>query len=97
MRSMPGSRRTALLVASLVAASLATARPAAADFSDGKVRIGVLTDMAGVYADITGKGSVVATQMAVDDCLADPSCVRQLRRAWKSQDQRRLDRVFANR
>ncbi|WP_167350059.1 ABC transporter substrate-binding protein [Methylobacterium platani] len=69
MRSMPGSRRPALLAA-LLAASLATARPAAADFSDGKVRIGVLTDMAGVYADITGKGSVAATQMAVDDCLA---------------------------
>ncbi len=34
------------------------------------LKIGVLTDMAGVYADITGKGSVIATQMAVEDCLA---------------------------
>jgi branched-chain amino acid transport system substrate-binding protein len=25
--------------------------------------------MAGVYADITGKGSVIATQMAVEGCL----------------------------
>ncbi|TNC14328.1 ABC transporter substrate-binding protein [Methylobacterium terricola] len=54
----------------LLAAALLIAGPAAADFSDGKVRIGVLTDMSGVYADITGKGSVVATQMAVDECLA---------------------------
>jgi branched-chain amino acid transport system substrate-binding protein len=43
--------------------------PAAADISDGVVRIGVLTDMAGVYSDITGKGSVLAAQMAVQDCL----------------------------
>jgi branched-chain amino acid transport system substrate-binding protein len=43
--------------------------PAAADISDGVVKIGVLTDMAGVYSDITGKGSVLAAQMAVQDCL----------------------------
>ena len=38
-------------------------------FRRGSVKIGVLTDMSGVYSDITGKGSVLATQMAVDDCL----------------------------
>ncbi|MEH3145745.1 MAG: ABC transporter substrate-binding protein [Methylobacterium frigidaeris] len=55
--------------AALLAAALLAATPAAAEHSDGRIRIGVLTDMSGVYADITGKGSVVATQMAVDDCL----------------------------
>lgn len=33
-------------------------------------RIGVLTDMSGTYADISGKGSVVAAQMAVEDFAA---------------------------
>ncbi len=36
-------------------------------FSDDKVKIGVLTDMGGVYSDITGQGSIEAVQMAVDD------------------------------
>ncbi|TGD98409.1 ABC transporter substrate-binding protein [Methylobacterium nonmethylotrophicum] len=54
----------------VLAAGLLAAAPAAADYSDGRIRIGVLTDMAGVYSDITGKGSVVAAQMAVDECLA---------------------------
>src|ERR1700722_2483378 len=31
------------------------------------VKIGVLTDMSGLYADLSGPGSVVAAQMAVDD------------------------------
>jgi branched-chain amino acid transport system substrate-binding protein len=35
--------------------------------SDGVIRIGVMTDMAGLYADITGPGSVVAARMAVED------------------------------
>ena len=38
---------------------------AQAQISDDVVKIGVLTDMAGVTADITGKGSLVAAQMAV--------------------------------
>ncbi|MDB5511010.1 MAG: transporter permease [Enterovirga sp.] len=46
--------------------SLASAQ---AEISDGTVKIGVLTDMSGVYSDITGKGSVLATRMAVEDCL----------------------------
>jgi len=35
--------------------------------SDGVVKIGVLTDMSGLYSDLGGKGSVIAAQMAVDD------------------------------
>jgi len=44
-----------------------TSLPAYAQLTDGVVKIGVLTDMAGVTADITGKGSVVAAQMAVEE------------------------------
>jgi branched-chain amino acid transport system substrate-binding protein len=36
---------------------------------DGTVKIGVLTDLNGPYAHIAGEGSVVATRMAVEDCL----------------------------
>ena len=32
-----------------------------------RVKVGVLNDMSGVYADIGGKGSLVAAQMAVED------------------------------
>jgi branched-chain amino acid transport system substrate-binding protein len=35
--------------------------------TDGAVRIGVLNDMGGVYADDQGPGSVVGAQMAVED------------------------------
>ena len=35
--------------------------------SDGIVKIGLLLDMSGVYADIVGPGSVIAARMAVDD------------------------------
>lgn len=40
---------------------------AQAQVSDDVVKIGVLTDMAGVTADVTGKGSVVAAHMAVQE------------------------------
>lgn len=32
-----------------------------------EIKIGVLTDMSGVYADISGKGSILAARMAVED------------------------------
>ncbi|HEU0230596.1 MAG TPA: ABC transporter substrate-binding protein [Burkholderiaceae bacterium] len=35
----------------------------------GPVKIGVLTDMSGPYSAMGGQGSVVAAQMAIDDCL----------------------------
>src|SRR5215469_7163812 len=55
------------------AASLALflAGTAHADMSDGVVRIGVLTDMSGIYSSIAGQGSVAAVQLAIDDFLSD--------------------------
>ena len=35
--------------------------------ADGRVKLGLLTDMGGVYADITGPGSIVAAQLAIED------------------------------
>jgi branched-chain amino acid transport system substrate-binding protein len=40
---------------------------ASAQAPDRTVKIGVLTDMAGTYADVSGKGSVLAAQMAIED------------------------------
>ena len=41
--------------------------PVAAQVSDGVVKIGVLNDQSGMYADLSGQGSVIAARMAVED------------------------------
>src|SRR3546814_8458875 len=41
--------------------------PAAAQVSDDVVKLAILTDMSGPYADINGQGSVHAVQMAIED------------------------------
>ncbi len=40
-----------------------------AQISDGVVKVGILTDMSGPYSGMGGSGSVIAAQMAIDDCL----------------------------
>jgi branched-chain amino acid transport system substrate-binding protein len=44
-----------------------SAGPAQAQISGDAVKIGVLTDKSGLYADVSGEGSVIAAQMAVED------------------------------
>ncbi|EON20725.1 ABC-type transporter, periplasmic component [Cupriavidus sp. GA3-3] len=48
-------------------AGLALAGPAAAQFSDESVKIGVLADMSGLYSDMGGNGLVEAVRMAIAD------------------------------
>jgi branched-chain amino acid transport system substrate-binding protein len=48
-------------------AVLAVSSPASAQISDNVVKIGVLTDMNGPASTATGKGSLTAAQMAIDD------------------------------
>ncbi|OMH38079.1 ABC transporter substrate-binding protein [Motiliproteus sp. MSK22-1] len=55
------------LITSALAAAMAVSATAQASLSDDKVKIGVLADMGGVYADICGQGCVEAVKMAVDD------------------------------
>jgi branched-chain amino acid transport system substrate-binding protein len=56
------------LSSALVAAAFALGAGAAqAQISDGIVKIGVLNDMSGLYADLTGPGSVVAARLAIED------------------------------
>jgi len=50
----------------LLAAALAIA-PAQAQISDDVVKIGIMTDLTGLYAANTGPGTVLATKMAVED------------------------------
>jgi branched-chain amino acid transport system substrate-binding protein len=51
----------------MAALGLAAAPAAQAQVSDGVVKIGVLTDMSSLYADLSGQGSVIAARMAVED------------------------------
>ena len=56
--------RTFAMAAAIGAAFLAT--PAGAQ-QDKPVRLGVLNDQSGIYADLSGQGSVIAARMAVED------------------------------
>lgn len=69
------------LISLVVAGALAAANGAAwaqqkpapagaAKISDGVVKIGVLTDLSGLYADLSGAGSVLAARMAIEDFQA---------------------------
>jgi branched-chain amino acid transport system substrate-binding protein len=55
-------KRTALLAAALLIGSGA----AHAEMSDGVIKIGVLNDRSGLYADLSGEGSVIAARMAAE-------------------------------
>ena len=50
-----------------LAVLLASGTAFAQSASDGKVKIGILNDQSGVYADFGGKSSVQAAQMAIED------------------------------
>ena len=47
--------------------SLTSAQTQTGKLSGDVLRIGVLTDMSGIYADLSGKGAVEAVRMAVED------------------------------
>ncbi len=57
------------LLSTLASAALAALGTGAAQaqISDGVIKIGVMNDMSGLYADIAGPGSVIAAKMAVED------------------------------
>src|SRR5215469_2624580 len=74
MRCFAERRGTAMknLFGLAMLAGLLTAGAAHAQISDGTIKLGVLNDMSSLYADIGGKGSVLAAQMAVDDIGSIP-------------------------
>jgi branched-chain amino acid transport system substrate-binding protein len=58
------------LLAAAAAAVLSAGGAQAQQWSDGVIKLGVLNDMSGLYADLTGIGSVIAARMAVEDFKA---------------------------
>ena len=60
-------RTAAALIATTAAFCSQSALAQSTKVSDGIVKVGVIEDMSGVYADITGKGAVTAAQMAIDE------------------------------
>ena len=55
------------ILTGVMTAALLAGAPALAQVSDDVVKIGVLNDQSGVYADFGGKGSVEAAKMAIED------------------------------
>jgi branched-chain amino acid transport system substrate-binding protein len=61
----------ALSVVSILCATVGTLQ---AQYSDGVIRIGVLNDQSGLYADLTGQGSVWAAKKAIADFCSAAVC-----------------------
>ena len=57
-------KKTLLAAAALCALAAGAAH---AEMSGGTVKIGVMNDMSGLYADLSGQGSVIAAQMALEE------------------------------
>ncbi|SDT35203.1 ABC transporter substrate-binding protein [Bradyrhizobium canariense] len=74
-RLYPLSRRRLLAGAGGLALSMSNFAARADDATP--LRLGVLTDMSSLYADITGPGSVVAAKMALEDFLASPHQIKR--------------------
>ncbi|PHQ25084.1 ABC transporter permease [Marinobacter guineae] len=55
------------LASAVAVATLAMPLTATAELTDGKLKIGVLSDMSGVYKALEGPGAVIAAKMAIED------------------------------
>jgi branched-chain amino acid transport system substrate-binding protein len=70
-RTMEDAMRNGIMRAAMIAAMFVAGFTARAEgISDSTVRIGVLTDMTGLFSDLGGAGAVTAAQMAIDDYVA---------------------------
>ncbi|CAO3362511.1 ABC transporter substrate-binding protein [Azospirillum palustre] len=59
--------RTLLLAGTALLTLAGTVVPASAQVSDNVIRIGVLNDRSGIYADLAGEGSAIAARMAAEE------------------------------
>jgi branched-chain amino acid transport system substrate-binding protein len=89
-------------VGRLLLVSAALTMLAGAAYADTAVKIGVLNDRSGLYADLSGEGSVIAARMAVEDFKASekgivveivsadhqnkPDIASNIARQWYDQD-----------
>ena len=62
-----GSQMKFVRDVAFLAAVLISGAAGAQSITDGPIKIGVMNDMSGLYSDISGRGAVVAAQMAVED------------------------------
>src|ERR1700675_1310880 len=62
--------RALMATAALCAGTVA----AQAQYSDGTIKIGVMNDQSGTYADLSGQGSVWAAKKAIEDFCKTTKC-----------------------
>ena len=62
----------------LAATASVFATAAHAEFTGGVIKIGVLNDQSGVYADLSGQGSVWAAKKAVEDYCKENKCAAKV-------------------
>ena len=102
---------TRAVLTTLLMATLAGAMPAAgrAQISGSALRIGVMNDMSGPFSEVTGKGGLVAAQMAAEefggtvrgarieviggDHQNKPDIAANLARSWYEEDE--VDAIVA--
>src|SRR5882757_6861040 len=60
-------KRKAIAIAASAACAMGMSFSAQAQISGDTIKIGMITDMSGVYADIDGPGGVEAIKMAIAD------------------------------
>ncbi len=77
------------VLAAWLAAGCAGALAQAPGISDGTVKIGVLTDMAGVFSDLAGASAVTAAQMAIDDFVEKKAGLQDRAGVGRSPEQAR--------
>src|ERR1700759_778504 len=72
-----GNGRTSMKFKQLLLAAVMVGVSFGGAYADDiSVKIGVLNDRSGVYADLSGQGSVIAAQMAVEDFKAADKAIK---------------------
>jgi branched-chain amino acid transport system substrate-binding protein len=60
-------KRKAIAIAAAAASAVGLSLPAHAQFSGDTIKIGMITDLSGVYSDVDGNGGAEAVKMAIAD------------------------------
>jgi len=60
-------KRKAIAIAAAAAGAIGFSLPAQAQFSGDTIKIGLITDLSGVYSDVDGNGGAEAVKMAIAD------------------------------
>src|SRR5262245_62511087 len=66
--------RSSVILAMALEALCCESTAAYAQYSDGTIKIGLMNDQSGLYADLSGPGSVWAARKAVEDFCKSTTC-----------------------